>query len=133
MTKKNLYQSNESHMALLERLQARIESDVPLTSVDSWTVGDKYSHVSWGACTEDLEMWPDSADMMWPDQYPRRVHPKYRVDGQHCPMDREPERGPDGCFYRCRVFSPKRGDGEMTKHKALGLYKITINKLRASP
>lgn len=131
MTERNLYLCNKSHLALLERLRTRIESGVPLTSVDSITPGDKYSHVSWGACTEDLEMWPDAADMLWPEQWPGRIAPKYRNDSQYCPMDRDPDGGSFGCFYRCRVFSPNKGDGKMTKGKALGLYQITIDKMKA--
>jgi hypothetical protein len=101
-------------------------SGLELRAVDSDTIGDKYTHCSWGMCSEDLEQWPDVEDHLFPEEFPERISPKYLGPGQKCPMDRRTGGEGWGCFYSCRVFQ----DGLKDRAVALKLYDEELEKVK---
>lgn len=123
--------SDERYLAALYRQRDRIIAGAAFEAVDSDVIGDKYTHASWGLCSDDAEAWPDAEDHLWPEQFVAngRVAPKYRSQHQVCPMQRK--SGPSGCFYSCRIF---KGD-EITaskRTKAVELYEQAIAKARSA-
>lgn len=110
--------NNDSHMlpwpryqVALARLRRLIAEGLPLVYEDSTTLGDKYTHCSWGLCSRDVAAWIDAEDHLWPDQFRAndRVAPKYRTGKQRCPWDQRQESQNDkemqrGCFHSCRIF-----------------------------
>lgn len=122
---KDLYMSQERYYLALKRIRALIADGIPLIFEDSTTIGDKYTHCSWGLCSEDPRAWPDAEDHLWPDQFlaDKRVALKYLRDDQMCPMDRRVSEGSRGCFYTCRIFQPKKCEPRIeTQEEALHLY-----------
>lgn len=115
---RGLYMNDKEYLEALLRLQGLIISGMALRFEDSDTTGDKYNFCSWGLCSEDIEMWPEPAMHLWPDQFARngRIAPKYRLAHHKCPMDtrdmpdengvyRTSEQpGMNGCFWTCIVF-----------------------------
>ncbi len=129
MGKKELYMSDERYLAALYRQRDRIISGLSFDADDSDQIGDKYTHASWGLCSEDKGAWPDAEDHLWPDQFTEngRVAPKYRNEHQPCPM--QTKGGGTGCFYSCRIFK----HGTITAKKrieAIELYEKRIGKTR---
>lgn len=124
----DLYLSNERYLAVLERQKARIESGLALQLDDSTTPGNKYTHASWGLCSGDKEAWPDIEDQLFPDQFVKygRVAPKYLQEPQRCPFDRRSEGSATGCFYKCRLFNPQKGQAIPSAKEAVVLYDIRI-------
>ncbi len=124
---KDIHLNDERYLAALYRQRDRIITGLPFEAVDSDVIGDKYTHASWGLCSEDAEAWPGRDDHLWPEQFDKgRVAPKYRHQHQVCPMQRK--GGPFGCFFSCRIFK-----GEITAKKraeAVELYEQTIAKAR---
>ncbi len=126
---KNLYLPQDRYVAALYRQRDRIIAGLPFEMDDSDDIGNKYTHASWGLCSNDAEAWPDRDDHLWPDQFDQgRVAPKYRGERQPCPM--QTKGGGTGCFYSCRIFkhgTVKAGDCQ----KAIELYEEAIGKARA--
>ncbi len=126
----DLYMTNDRYLAALYRQRDRLIAGLEFEAVDSDTMGDKFTHASWGLCSRDAGAWPDADDHLWPDQFEQygRVAPKYRKGGQICPMQRK--EGPFGCFYSCRIF--KTGEiSRKTRQRAIELYEARIGKIRA--
>lgn len=128
-TMKHLQLTKARYLAALIRQRDRIAAGLTFEAEDSDTLGNKYTHASWGLCTNDKEAWPDAKDHIWPDQFTNqgRVAPKYRTDTQSCPM--QTKGGGPGCFYSCRIFK----HGTITKDarvEASALYDGAIAKAR---
>lgn len=127
---KSIKLSNARYVAALRRQRDRIASGIPFVAVDSDQIGNKYTHASWGLCSEDREAWPDREDHLWPEQFDAgRVAPLYRNQNQRCPMQKK--AGPNGCFYSCRIFKHR----EITANKraeAIALYDAEIAR-KAQP
>jgi hypothetical protein len=99
------------YQVALARLRRLIAEGLPLVYEDSTTLGDKYTHCSWGLCSRDVAAWIDAEDHLWPDQFRAngRVAPKYRAGNQRCPWDQrndlcDANEMLRGCFYYCRIF-----------------------------
>jgi len=136
MTDRTLYLTNEQYVALLERQRARIEDSVALEAEDSTTHGDKYTRCTWGLCSDELEVWPEDTWLFPPfvarsPNEQSTARPKYLGDQQFCPFDRKDNRqaefGSGGCFYRCRIFTPK-GEPKPDRQQALDLYQIRLKQ-----
>lgn len=117
---KALYLPWNAYLAALERLPSIVQS-VELYYYDDTTIGDKSTVCTWGLCSEAEELWTEDDKLHYSH--------KYRQTGQGCPMeitqDRAWEQSPDGCFYRCRFFSPKR-QSRPTQQDALHLIDARI-------
>lgn len=125
----DLYLNNDRYLAALYRQRDRIASGLEFSAIDSDAIGAKFTHASWGLCSEDKEAWPDAEDHLWPDQFENsgRMAPKYRSETQPCPM--QSKGGPTGCFFSCRIFK----GGEISKNSrmhAIALYEAAIDKAR---
>ena len=148
---RDIHLTDERFVLFLRRQRERITFGVPLKKEDSNCSGNKYTYCSWGACSGDLETWPDLEDHLFPikeieifegdigfdkDGGPKgkiikQVSSKYRLENQFCPFDKknfktpeEKQMGSMGCFYRCKAFS-REG---LTKEEALRLYDIRIKE-----
>ena len=132
----NLYMSKNRYIAALKRIQDRIKSGTPLRHVEDITTGYKDQQCTWGLCVGDKESWPDAEDHLWPDRFLKSglVAPLYLTATQKCPMDRRKLEDTDqnGCFYTCRVFTPKKGDSRINKDTALELYDTRIAEVDKS-
>ena len=128
MSIKELCLTDQQHLGALKRLRALISEGVELTAVDSDTPGDKYTHCSWGLCSDAVLVWPNADDHLFPDHFIKygRVSHKYPTDDQQCPMDLRNETDGDGCFYHCRVF--QSAVRTPTSTEALALYNEMIEK-----
>lgn len=143
---RDIYLTDEQHLAALVRMRERIAADVePPHFNDSTTRGDKHTECSWGQCTDDPTFWSRD-EQLFPDREPivrhylvrgavvdvGSVSSKYHEKHQLCPFDRREDGSrkpsPNGCFYTCRVFHPSK---PMTKERALALYDATIARFRA--
>lgn len=119
----------------LVRFRKYISEGLNLHAVDSNAPGDKYTHCNWGMCDNSAERHPDPNDHIWPEAFINdgRSAPRHSGPGMFCPMDRRDSRetlDPSGCFYRCRIFSPKKGDKPMSREYSLQLYdKEIMNRL----
>lgn len=102
----------------LKNLKKVIETE-PLQLVDSDTPGDKYTEANWGLCTNSKKVYNKPSDSMFKE----RFVPKYH---DVCPMDRNKDGSPYGCFYRCRLFKERLRD----KDKAIELVNISIEKYK---
>lgn len=134
----DLYLSDERYLVALERQKKRIEEGLELELDDSNQRGNKYTHCSWGLCSEDKEAWPDAEDHLWPDQFldpkRQRVAPKYLDMGtQPCPFDKrmsvQRSSTMNGCFFTCRFFRPK-GQEKPDRAEALDLYQVAIDRVK---
>lgn len=125
--------SDERYLAALKRIRALIANGINLVAEDSDVMGDKFTHCTWGLCSDRKSHWPDPEDHLWPDQFVEhgRVAPKYRdTDKQECPLCVPHEgSGFKGCFYRCRVFQRKMKTP--TREQALRLYDEAIARVEA--
>jgi hypothetical protein len=119
--------TDEQYLAGLRRIRAAIANGRKFKFVDSNTMGDKYTHCSWGACGDEPEDWPKEA-LIWPDRRTLngKVSIKYRTDQQRCPFDKrsKEEHTGFGCFYHCMAWKKK-----MPREKALKLYDAMIAEL----
>jgi hypothetical protein len=122
----NLYMPNDRYIAALYRQRDRIFSGIDFVADDSDEIGNKYTHASWGLCSNDKEAWPDAQDHIWPDQFEQRgrVAPKYRKQHQQCPIKASGGNG-SGCFYKCQIFK-SRAVTRNTRQKAIDLYDAQI-------
>jgi hypothetical protein len=128
---KDLYMPQARFIAALKRMRSRISEGLKLSGFDDTTIGAKDTQCTWGLCTGDPRQWPEANDHLWPEQFEEhgRVAPRYRVAGQHCPLDaehRHPEQRPSGCFYRCRFFQRKHHTP--SREQALKLYDEAIER-----
>jgi len=107
-----LYLSNHGYLGALQRLIAHIEDGHRLISLDSDSLGDKFTTCSWGLCSESKEIWPDPDMHMWPGDFVKhgRIAPLYRRSRHSCPFDARGDmiQSMNGCFYACGIFQPKR-------------------------
>jgi hypothetical protein len=96
---------DDRYLAALKRQRQRIADGLEFVAIDSEQIGNKFTHASWGLCSEDKEAWPDAEDHLWPDQFRERgrVAPRYREENQPCPF--QIAGTPMGCFYQCRIFT----------------------------
>lgn len=102
---------------LLRRQRARVASNEELSMVDSTTIGDKYTEASWGLCCNDKEGYPTAMDQTFPSDFVmhKRQSSRDPPDKATCPFDRarfKPDpfnMGLSGCFYRCMLFRPVKG------------------------
>jgi hypothetical protein len=122
-------------MALV-RMRNRIADGEALVLDDSNTTGNKYTHCSWGMCSNDPAQWPDAGDHIFPVDFmdDQRVSPE-RQDQQPCPVQRDAETGGPhwGCFYRCRLFRPLKGEKRPDRSEVLSLYDERIEAVGAHP
>lgn len=117
----DLYLSQDRYVAALQRQRSRIANGLSFVLEDSDAPGDRYTHASWGLCSNDKEAWPDRDDHLWPDQFDNgRVAPLYRKGAQTCPFDSRGDGQPDGCFYGCVLFGGKLAGRD--RHHAINLY-----------
>ena len=127
-----LYMPKDRYVDAMVRIRDRIADGLALTAEDDTTSGDKSTSCSWGHCTDDPVSWPYANDHLWPDQFEKnkRVAPKYLKEGDLCPLDRrEPaDSTMQGCFYSCRVFKQKKGDGPLTKEVVIAFYNRRITQ-----
>lgn len=126
---KDLHLTDARYIAALYRQRDRIIAGLEFSAEDSDAIGDKYTHASWGLCSDDKGAWPDAKDHLWPDQFEQhgRVAPKYRHQHQSCPM--QTKGGGSGCFYSCRIFKGKIN--ERMRKQAIDLYEQQIGTARA--
>jgi hypothetical protein len=117
--------TQERYVAALKRQRARIADGLEFTAVDSDQTGNKFTHASWGLCSNDKEAWPDAQDHLWPDKFAERgrVAPKYRNPKQLCPMQKK--GGPNGCFYSCRIFK-HREINQNKREESIALYDAAL-------
>jgi hypothetical protein len=129
---KNLYLPQDRYVAVLRRQRERIANGLPFQKEDSDRTGDKYTHASWGLCTEDGAAWPADADRLWPDM--GRTTPKYRKADQKCPMDTRDIKqiAGTGCFFTCRIFTAKTVKAK-DRDKAVRLYDVELARFPADP
>jgi len=95
-----------------------------LKAEDSTTIGNKYTRANWGFCTEDPKIYPDASLHIFPDDFEKRGRMTPMEHKCDCPMRLRLEGDPDdmnasGCFYQCRIFSPR--EGNKVPHKELAL------------
>jgi hypothetical protein len=129
MSIKELCMTDKQHLGALKRLRALISEGMELTAVDSTTIGDRYTHCSWGLCSNAVLVWPHAEEHLFPDHFIEhgRVAPKYLTDNQMCPMDLRNAPDGDGCFYHCRVF--QSAVRTPTAAEAVDLYNEMIKKV----
>jgi hypothetical protein len=109
-------------------LKARREqvATAPYEAVDSDTIGDKYTHASWGMCARDG--WPRG--LARPEGRPYAGDLRSQQNHHRCPMDGRRRPGllgwKWGCARACRVFR-----GEVTarhRKRALALYDDVLRR-----
>jgi hypothetical protein len=126
---KNRELTNEQYIRMLKKLRTLIESGLKLELDDSNEIGNKYTHASWGQCTN--EHW--DKDSLFRKDAPF-LGSKTHAKGQFCPFDTRINppghssirNSPMGCFYRCRLFQATKAAPAPTREQALQLYDITI-------
>lgn len=122
----------------LRRGRELIAKGLALDLDDCNITGMKSTEASWGLCSDSREMYPDVNDHTFPDDAVERgrLGAREPPKGATCPFDRgrfKPDAlnpGAQGCFYRCMLFRPVKGQlpqGERvarvpTKAEALKLY-----------
>lgn len=123
------------YLLALKRIRALIAAGEPLVTADSNEIGNKYTHCSWGLCTEDKVIWPDKEDHTWPEDFVSygRVAPLSTDECHSCPFD---WRGPgkagefrNGCFYTCKVFRASKKHPLPNRDEALRLYDERIKAM----
>lgn len=109
-----IHMTDEQYLDLLIRARRHLDTVGKVRSVDSTTIGDKYTETNVGLCNEELTT---EETAMWPDEFPARKSMKYLRNHHHCPLDwREvSEDNFNGCFYTCRVFHSGLRDVEKMK------------------
>ncbi len=124
------------YLIALVRLRNRISDGLELGLSDSDAIGDSGECVSWGLCSRSKVTWPDAEDHLWPDEFLEggRVSPKYGKIGDVCPFDdtsREDGLTPPpwGCYYRCRILRPKKGESRPDRKVALEMYDDVIRRV----
>jgi len=128
----------------LRRFRASIAAGAEMDADDCTMTGSKYTHSSWGLCScKNVKDYPEVNDHTFPqrivddmeNKYPVLLSPRDPPKGAMCPMERPPKPNDlNGCFYRCRIFNPKKGTlppGERvarppTREEALALYDAMI-------
>lgn len=127
-------------LAALRRMRDRIADGIELVAVDSEEIGNKYTHCSWGMCSEDREQWPDRELHIFKEDFDSygRISTKNRLPWQPCPFDkRKRELVRDGniysldsgCFWTCMIF--QGATGAVSVELALTLYDEAIARFRA--
>ncbi len=138
---------HDRYILALERNLARIENGTLLDLDDCNALGAKHTHASWGLCTDDLEVFPDAQDHSFPLAFLERDRrtPLSGAHGDTCPFDRQEvlkdgktvsgsaPGDTSGCFYRCMIFRPKKGQPVPSRAKAVELYQITLGRARGTP
>lgn len=126
----DLYLTDVQYIQALKNLRHLVETGVKLEYFDDDTPGCKDTQCTWGLCTDSKRVWPDPDMHLWPDEFLKRGRsaPKYRDEKtQVCPFENPEVRNGDqsGCFYFCRVFSPRKAGPRWTKDA----YLARIDKL----
>jgi len=117
----------EQYRDVLLNLKSLIEVGEPLIQEDSSVIGNKYTHCTWGMCTDNQAVYFDPHIHIFPKDFldDGRVTPIDRPPGLPCPFDEQSRRQAGdflehyGCFYRCRIFNPLKGSDKITKEEAL--------------
>jgi len=116
----------------LRRMRDFIAAGSQLECEDSDEVGNKYTHCSWGMCSEAISQWPEADDHVFPDEFIERARVAPRDSPGGCPLDTSVEK-PDwehyGCFFRCLAFGEKIQ--KQDRDRALELYDTVISKREA--
>lgn len=97
--------TDAEYLRAMANLKAFVEGGAALSGFDDDTVGDKDTQCTWGLCGDNRKVYPEPTMHLWPNQFPRRIAPKYLETRHRCPF--EDPNGKDqssGCFYRCRFF-----------------------------
>lgn len=127
------------YLIALVRLREQIKNK-PLIFDDCELTGNKNTYCSWGLCCEDIAVYPERKDWIWPnkqltsdkvDPLPFHNLPSLYMEdvkgiGQACPFEwnnTETDRL-SGCFYRCRIFQEE----SINRKKALNLVNSLIDK-----
>lgn len=128
--------TTDQWLAALKRLRALIADGLPLVADDSNDIGNKYTECSWGMCGARQDVFTDPATHIWPIQFLRqsRVAPIGRPKGCLCPIDRRNTIEDDryqGCFYSCRIFSPKKGEKRPGRELVLSWFDKAIAEVES--
>ena len=127
----SMYLSRAQWFHAMKRLRQLIVKGRPLTGFDDTTIGCKDTQCHWGMCGRTKEVWEDDC-RMWPDR-PVEHAVKYSPPGALCPLDRRESGGPQGCFFSCRYFSPKKGDEKLTKEFVIKLFDSRLGSYAYGP
>lgn len=119
----------DRYVAALKRLRDAIAAGRPLDAYDDTTPGCKSTSCSWGLCHDSAETWPDAQDHTFPVDFERYGRISTLGAPGKCPLDKREDIGGSGCFWTCRVFQGKGGDG-LTQKKALALYDDAMLRAR---
>lgn len=127
--------NDNRYLAALIRMRDRISNGLKLEGVDSDTLGDKYTHCSWGMCSMDSAQWPHAADHTFPIDFIERGRVSTELqDYQTCPLQVNsecPGAKSWGCFYECRFFQKKgRKRRRLNREHILRLYNRRISKVQ---
>ena len=120
---------HDRYVAVLHRLRDAIANGRPLDAYDDTTPGCKSTSCSWGLCHDSAETWPDAQDHTFPVDFERYGRISHLSAPGKCPLDKRKDVGGSGCFWTCRVFQGKVGNG-LTQKKALALYDDAILSAR---
>ena len=119
---------------VLIRLRDKIEAKAALISEDSNYIGDKYTHCTWGICTNERDIYPTPELHTFPQafKFENRIEPLDTPEGHDCPIrERLPSDSEttsmSGCFYSCRIF--QKDKKTPTKEEAITLYEKVIENL----
>ena len=118
----------EQTLAVLQRILKAIRNGAPLTAEDSNEIGNKYTHSSWGLCSDNPDYWPTPELHTVPADFVDRGRVAPLDPGISCPMRTKGE-GRTGCFYSCRIF--QRHLKTPTREEAIDLYEKAIEQLQS--
>lgn len=118
----------DRYIVALKRIREQINNGNKFEAEDSTTIGNKYTHCSWGLCSCNHEQWPDKEDHMFKRTIKQPLAVKYLSKRQICPFDKTNKQEPEGCFHRCMIFQDRIDKLPNFKEKALELYDIKIKE-----
>lgn len=110
----------------LRRARGLIAEGLTLDLDDCNIPGMKSTEASWGLCSDSREMYPDVNDHTFPEDVNThgRLGAREPPKGATCAFDRgrfKPDSlnpGAGGCFYRCMLFRPVKGQLPKTERSA---------------
>jgi len=110
--------TDEEYCITLKLLYNYIESGHKLVRYNCNVIGNKDMYVNWGMCSNSNEIY----------LYGR---PKRQHISHFCPLDKNPEEGRWGCFYRCKLWDNyyRSQENPITRDDVLKLYKVRIGEV----
>ena len=102
---RQLYQTDQSYLNSLHKIERRANNGTPLKFYDCEDIGNKNTECILGLCDDSIQRAQDGIY--------QAAHHHCPHDGAHFEVDGTPKRsdcGSSGCFYRCHIFKGKHPD-----------------------